>query len=519
MSHIPFYPLVFAVYPVVLLWSNNASDVQPVAFFTSLLVVLAVAALGYGLARLILRDVHRAALATTWTALMFFLYGAVYSRYAAWYERGGNTFDGLSRNPALVWVTILLVGLVLVVWQARRLKGMTAYLNLLGLLLVFVAAVTGAFGFFSAAGAAPTATRVAAAPGEVRGPKPDIYLIILDAYVRPDVYRKVFGRDISGFVESLEEMGFYVAPQARSNYASTSLSISSMLNFTYLDDISAKMDPESEDLAPLVRLLRRPAAADMLREYGYEFVAFSSGCAITEMRSADVFLEPDNKLSEFQNVLINHTPLPIALRRLGLRSALHRERLEMQFESLPDVAGNRNPRFVFSHVVCPHPPFVLGPGNAAEASESLNFDLAEGMEPATEAERRHYRKAYAEQLEHLNEMVLDAVRGILKKSRQSPIIVITGDHGSGLNRDSMEERFSILYAVHFPDAGPQPVPEDITPINTFPIIFNRYLGADMPLLENRHIFSRYTSPYRQTELGADLQSLESEKRPQRDSRR
>jgi hypothetical protein len=38
--------------------------------------------------------------------------------------------------------------------------------------------------------------------------------------------------------------------------------------------------------------------------------------------------------------------------------------------------------------------------------------------------------------------------------------------------------------------------EEITPVNTFRLIFNAYLGTDLELLEDRSYYSTWAHPYR-----------------------
>jgi hypothetical protein len=61
-------------------------------------------------------------------------------------------------------------------------------------------------------------------------------------------------------------------------------------------------------------------------------------------------------------------------------------------------------------------------------------------------------------------------------------------------RTNMKERLSI-FAYHLPDNGATLLPPDITPVNTFRILFNRYFDANFELLENKNYFSEWDTPY------------------------
>ena len=75
---------------------------------------------------------------------------------------------------------------------------------------------------------------------------PDIYYIVLDAYTRSDVMKNKFGYDNSLFINSLQDMGFYVAECSQSNYSMTSLSLASTLNMDYLQNLSDAYKPKRE---------------------------------------------------------------------------------------------------------------------------------------------------------------------------------------------------------------------------------------------------------------------------------
>ncbi len=57
--------------------------------------------------------------------------------------------------------------------------------------------------------------------------------------------------------------------------------------------------------------------------------------------------------------------------------------------------------------------------------------------------------------------------------------------------EELRQKFGILNAIYFPDRGYNDLYEDLTPINTFRIIFNRYFGQNFPLLPDTS-YSHYS---------------------------
>jgi hypothetical protein len=106
-----------------------------------------------------------------------------------------------------------------------------------------------------------------------------------------------------------------------------------------------------------------------LESAGYKTVAFATGYSLTEMKDADVFLSPSplwSGITEFETWLIHTTPL----RHLEGTSLLdldqidgehYRERTQLILDSMVELAHMPDPKFVFIHIVPPHPPFVFGP--------------------------------------------------------------------------------------------------------------------------------------------------------------
>ena len=63
---------------------------------------------------------------------------------------------------------------------------------------------------------------------------PDIYVIVLDTYMRSDALKQDLGYDNSPFINQLTKMGFYVASCGHPNYTFTYASISALLNMRYI---------------------------------------------------------------------------------------------------------------------------------------------------------------------------------------------------------------------------------------------------------------------------------------------
>jgi len=243
-----------------------------------------------------------------------------------------------------------------------------------------------------------------------------------------------------------------------------------------------------------------------LRRHGYTIASFVSGYTGTDLANADVHFGPRWALSEFQNVLISTTALPLVLDRVLKKSQfdLHRERILYAFEHLPDAARLKHPVFVFCHVLSPHPPFVFGAQGEKTEPQSY-FTMTEGgsFQTVDRAKvRREYVEKYRAQLQFISAKAKTAIERILAASPQPPVIIVQGDHGPGsvLNWDDPEpedlaERFAILNAYHIPKTVKSSV-DSLSPVNSFRLLFDQLFATDYGRLTDKSWFSTIAKPWR-----------------------
>ncbi len=492
----PIHPLLFAIAPILFLFSHNATrlPVSPDELLLPLAVSLAGALALWLLLWLVMRSRRRAALVVSLFLALFFLYGRVLAGI------GSKTAPWLLPGVA---VAVLLLGILFFGRPRREFGGLTVFLNLVSLALVAINLVSSIPAFVRGSGTTAGSSREmpAAAAG-----LPDIYYIVLDGYARADVLQSVYDTDNSEFISWLGRNDFHVAGQGRSNYSQTYLSLASSLNMTYLDSMAQSLGPESENRSALLRMIGDSRVVKVLRQNGYIIVSFASGYTGTDLKNADVHFAPRWALSEFQNVLISTTALPLILDRLLRKSQfdLHRERILYAFQHLPDAARLKHPVFVFAHILSPHPPFVFG-AHGEKVNPQGYFTMTEGgsfQSVDKEKVRREYVERYRAQLEFITGKAKTMVERILAASPRPPLIILQADHGPGsvLNWDDPEptdlaERFAILNACYIPKTV-NSFPESLSPVNSFRYLFDQLFATDYGLLPNKSWFSTIARPWR-----------------------
>jgi hypothetical protein len=341
---------------------------------------------------------------------------------------------------------------------------------------------------------------------------PDIYYIILDMYVRDDVLMDIFGFNNSAFLDRITEMGFYVANCSQSNYTDTPLSLASSFNVAYLESFAEELISRNLDHYRIEPYVQNSLVLGVLKDLGYTIVNIESGFFLSEWRDTDIYLsgnvEAANRvftfggLNAFEGMLLqstvgkwiydNRPSLPEFIRPyLDQPYIERRDQILYALDTLENVASISGPKFVFAHIVAPHPPFVFGPNGefvVRNTPLTLNFDFED-------REWERYVPGYRGQVIYLNNRFETILEEIVDESARPPIIVLQSDHG--ITRvSSTRERVAILNVYHLPDGGNELLYPSISPVNTFRVIFNHYFGGDFDLLEDiSYLWEKDRGPY------------------------
>ena len=336
---------------------------------------------------------------------------------------------------------------------------------------------------------------------------PDIYYIVLDGMGSPGLLRQDYGVDLGPFVAFLRSEGFHVPEDARSNYAQTYLSLASTLNMTYLDPIVKELGPDSRDRRPLSYLIQRNALMKLGRQAGYRTIVIGSDYQATEtIAEADVCLCPRYGLDEIEQSAMALTPLA-AVPRDRWTFGAHRRKVLSAFSAIEDAAVAPGPKFVFAHIVAPHPPFLFGPDGASRRPLTAKaFAFADGgLFPGTSHE---YRAGYGDQARFIANRTRETIESLLRRGGADAVIIVHGDHGPALHllADSEDltkvgSRFEIFAAYRFPGEPPELDPI-LSPLNGARALATTYFGVSMPSLPDRSFFSPWARPYDLEEIDA-----------------
>lgn len=501
----PLHPYLLCYFAVASFLAPNVAVVPPFKALPLLATVL----LGSLAIHLVLRFALRrraavAALGTLALAFVFLFEPQFRGLFASlpgasWRLPLGPLAMSLGKFLALGLCAALPVLAVLLGWRLREKprRALTLCLNLLllGLFLSSTAAVLLGWQRALANAAPPPDFTPRDARGIAPGQYPDIIHVILDAYARDDVYQKLTGETNAPMTELLGQWNFQIPRSPTSNYPMTHGSMFCLMNFAY---------PQGEGVLLQGRAFRDCAAFRQLRHLGYR-IELKSYVGMADPQAGNLFrgafadeFQHRSLWGSIREVLYRQGILDI--RRKGVFYRRQFERAMAHLASLEE--DGQQPLYFQAHVVGTHPPFVYD----AEGNPIYVTDLVAEQELHRDPERNHalgkaafaeYGTFYAGQARHTRRILEQALAGFLARKRSRPcVVIVQSDHGPGLfllpfhpEQDKLPYCFANYMAVHASPPLRVALPDTVTPVNLFPLLFNQVFGTAIPLREERHVLT------------------------------
>ncbi len=506
---VPWFYIFFTFYPLLFLWAVNISQMDPAVVIRPFLVTLVGSAILYGILYLIIRKGNKAALVGTLLLVAFFSYGHVY--YAA---RNTPGLQFLNHHTILMPLYLLVFGLG--IWAVLRIKKYdrwVLYLNVISLALVAVQVVELSYAYIrkSYAASQPVKTQSGLTLTTSLNDMPDIYVIVLDTYMRSDALKQDLGYDNSAFIDQLTQMGFYVASCGHPNYTFTYGSISALLNMRYIPDAFANDVWEQFSNSGFWSILQNDEVRQQLKSIGYKTVSFQEEYPLLEFDDADVLigknsafsnsaylypfevlyqqstaaiilnaLDPGGKIGDSMRKLIAK-PDTSGLDLSGLSGpnrdfvATHIISTQYILNHITDVIPIAGPKFAYIHLFIPHYPYVFGPDG--EIMTDPGFYSGDRGSAVNE---EYQVNGYVAQVQYIDQRILPILQDVIQQSKNPPIIILMGDHGL----ENANRRTDLL-AYYLPGDGSAKLYPSISPVNSFRLIFDEYFGANYPLLPDQ----------------------------------
>lgn len=493
----PWHLMLGPAVPLLGLLRHNTDSWPPDVIIVPALVAVSVALLLWLAIASFAHDPRRAALAVTFLMLAGMSHLPVLR---------AALMLGSPRFVLVIHLAVLL-GAVAIVRSHRPSLVATAFANRALLAAVVLLTLPIVWGEV-------TRTRVVAeplggSPASASGPRPDVYVLILDGYARADVLRDLYGFE-NPLPDALRAAGFFVANGATANYAQTALSLASAFNLDYLPQLGHPHRAEAHTRRGLEDLIRTGRIFRAFENAGYGIRAYGSEYSMIRPDNAGDVRDAPGHLNEFGYAMLEATVVPTLFEAAGLPRGwlplrLHRHHLRWTLSDLAEhvPAQGSGPALVVAHLLAPHPPFAVDAAGGIRNTRlpALLQDGSMWREIAQQS-NESYKDGYLDGVRYLNDGILRVAQAIVNRPSRPAIVLIHSDHGSGLElqwenpgETNMRERMGVLLAAHFPGGHDPAVDDRVTLVNAYRTVMNRALGTRLPALENRSYFSTWTQPF------------------------
>jgi hypothetical protein len=509
----PFHSILFAIFPAVSLMAHNIGQISPIYIFRPIILYFLVTIILIILLKLAIKDWEKVGLIISPIIISNSMFGILFDQMQKISIIG---LDIKHRSILAIVLGILLAVLIVLVIRAKgNLAFANKFLSIIGLAAVLIP--IGQVGFYEISNSSlflksDKALRNNEKTIETNTAYPDIYYFILDGYARSDVLKKSFKYENNEFIQEIKRMGFYIADCSRSNYSFTRPSLSSSLNMDYLDIVAPEVTSDNKNILALDKYIQQNLVQAKLKDLGYKTVSFETGYLFTEFHQADNYIQTSNfsmlrpYLTPFERILLDESGFSLLetigpIQTWSEKSSVYEGYLiNINKIELLSKLEYTSPKFVFVHLTISHPPYVFTPDG--QFQEDTRFYSNSKGRPMNEA---FNREGYINGITYLNKQIIPILKK-LQSSNTPPIIIIQGDHGNMISQQQ-----EIINAYYFPDQDYHLLYSNISPVNSFRVVFNTYFNQSIPLLPDHSYKSNIVNyPYEFTETREKISGCSGE---------
>jgi len=483
-----FHPFLFAIFPVLALFSVNIGELSPDTIFIYIGITVGVTSIIFVTIGLILKNFIKTGLIVSLGLILFFSYGHLLNLLN---DVLIDEWKGFIHFIVMIgYIISFIFGSYIFIRTKTDLRNANTITNVISAVTILV--VLSNIGFFTFTSSSfienYSLDNNKLTPVEKIENLPNIYYIVLDGYARSDILKKEFNYDNDKFLNFLKQKGFFVTENGYSNYPITAISLGSSLNMEYVNYLSTRYGEDYPHLGPYYQLIIENKVVNNLKKHGYSIVNFNSGWGPTvSLENADYNLCLDGELAQEFSILLQST----TMLRLILKSEWEddlRNRILCVFSDIPILHKKvEKPFFALIHILIPHPPYIFDKDGEYVIPRELILSDTWWLD----------KEGYVNQLAFTNKKIEEIIDKLFnEESERQSVIIIQSDHGPEIlmnwdnpSVEALEERMSILNAYYIPSIKTESLYHDITPVNTFRIVFNTYFNTDYQLLENKIFFA------------------------------
>jgi hypothetical protein len=281
--------------------------------------------------------------------------------------------------------------------------------------------------------------------------RPDIYLIVVDGFIGISGAREVFRQTDPPWVDGLAAADFEIPKAGWSSYPITIASVPSLMEMDY--PVTEEM---AGDRALFARLIEKLGGDNRLvhtlNDLGYETTMVEAGWSWSHCGGHYDVCVPSAFLDEGTFRVIGRSLAgPATTERFASAFTVGaRHAMGWLLDDLWEGESRTEPRFVFGHVMAPHPPLFL------DENCDVVFDLERAGVLLNNgfAEIEQRKDLYLSQAECVTSFMLD----FASRAASDDVVVFVADHGSDSTNqlvrpgsewteEDSRERLSVLAAI------------------------------------------------------------------------
>ena len=242
-----FHPILFAIFPVISLLSENMHLLLPSEIFFPISLFVVVSICIWAILYLIFKNIVKTSLITSLSLFLFFAYGhfasIVYDLF----------FQETTFKEHLILLSIFL-GIIIVISRfivksKHSLHNASLITTIIGIsILLFPILMIATYSSEQTSFIADENTPIFSYmenSNEIQ--KPDIYLIVLDSYPDEKILNNLFDFDNSEFISFLSSKNFIIPEKTFSHYHTSFLTITSLLNLDYINHLTVDVGENSKN--------------------------------------------------------------------------------------------------------------------------------------------------------------------------------------------------------------------------------------------------------------------------------
>jgi hypothetical protein len=325
--------------------------------------------------------------------------------------------------------------------------------------------------------------------------KPDIFWIVMDEYSASEVLLKKWNF-VNPLDSVLKKKKFFVADSATSPYNFTHYSMDAMLDMSYLDGLRSGSVVRFEDMVLGDKSVYQNNVVEFLRRNGYHVKNYTMfdmkdmpAHPYISFKSEPVRLISDNTMFararkdigwNFSNMFSKNKQSDddMSMKAAFQKLAAEREALTRLYEKeIVKGSTNDKPNFFMLQFMLTHEPFLYNADGSIHPRASFTKS-----------------DAYISSVEYANKVIDSLCNYIIRTySSREFVIIFQSDHGFKFDESDpfFMQSNRIPFAVYSSDQNYQGWHQNVSGVNIFRILLNKYFNTALPLLDERTYFLRY----------------------------